>query len=437
MNIIILSGGSGQRLWPLSNDIRSKQFIRIFENENGECESMIQRVYRQIKSVDPNAKITIATSRKQASAIKNHLGEKVSICTEPARRDTFPAIALASVFLKDKENVGLDEPVIVCPVDPFVDDDYFEAIKKLSELVEKGDFKLNLMGVEPTEPSEKFGYIIPETKQSRSKVAEFKEKPDRETAKKYIADGALWNCGIFGFKLGYLLDIAHKLIDFTDYNDLYNKYETLTKISFDYAVVEKENAIQVMRFNGRWKDVGSWLTFTDELKTDIVGNCVTDDKCENTNILNELNIPILVMGMKDTIVAATSNGILVSSKKESDNIKPYVDKMDNTVMFEEKSWGNYTVLDIQNENMTVKITLREGQQLSYHSHQFRDEVWTVVSGKGHAVVDGIKKELAPGDTIVIKSGTKHKAIAETELCIIENQIGKDLSVSDKFKYDEI
>ena len=170
MNIILLSGGSGKRLWPLSNDIRSKQFIRIFENENGERESMVQRVYRQIKSVDTDAKITIATSKKQASAIKNQLGEKVSICTEPARRDTFPAIALASAFLKDKENIGLDEPVIVCPVDPFVDDDYFEAIKNLSSLVEKGDFKLNLMGVEPDEPSEKFGYIIPETKEAHPQM---------------------------------------------------------------------------------------------------------------------------------------------------------------------------------------------------------------------------------------------------------------------------
>lgn len=436
MNIILLSGGSGKRLWPLSNDIRSKQFIRIFENENGERESMVQRVYRQIKSVDTDAKITIATSKKQASAIKNQLGEKVSICTEPARRDTFPAIALASAFLKDKENIGLDEPVIVCPVDPFVDDDYFEAIKNLSSLVEKGDFKLNLMGVEPDEPSEKFGYIIPETKDAHSKVAEFKEKPDTETAKKYIADGALWNCGIFGFKLGYLLDIAHKLIDFSDYSDLYNKYETLTKISFDYAVVEKESAIQVMRFNGRWKDVGSWNTFTDELQNKIVGNCITDDKCDNTSILNELNIPILVMGMKDAVIAASSDGILVSSREESDKIKPYVDKMDNMAMFEEKSWGNYTVLDIQDGNMTVKITLRKGQQLSYHSHELRDEVWTIVSGTGYAIIDGVKKPLAPGDTLMIKSGIKHKAFAETELCIIENQIGMKLFASDKIKYDE-
>lgn len=436
MNIILLSGGSGKRLWPLSNDIRSKQFIRIFENENGERESMVQRVYRQIKSVDNNANITIATSKKQASAIKNQLGEKVSICTEPARRDTFPAIALASAFLKDKKNVGIDEPVIVCPVDPFVDDDYFEAIKNLSKLVETGEYNLNLMGVEPDEPSEKFGYIIPETKNPASRVSEFKEKPDTETAKKYISQGALWNCGVFGFRLGYLLDIAHNLIDFSDYNDLYSKYETLTKISFDYAVVEKESAIQVMRFNGKWKDVGSWNTFTDELQNKIVGNCFTDNKCYNTSILNELNIPILVMGLSDAVIAASSDGILVSTREESDKIKPYVDKMDNMAMFEEKSWGNYTVLDIQDGSMTVKITLKAGQSLSYHTHELRDEVWTILSGKGYAVIDGERKELNPGDTLMIKSGTKHKACAETELCIIENQIGMKLFASDKIKHKE-
>ena len=140
--------------------------------------------------------------------------------------------------------------------------------------------------------------------------------------------------------------------------------------------------------------------------------------------------------MKDAVIAASSDGILVSSREESDKIKPYVDKMDNMAMFEEKSWGNYTVLDIQDGNMTVKITLRKDQQLSYHSHELRDEVWTIVSGTGYAVIDGVKKELAPGDTLMIKSGTKHKAFAETELCIIENQIGLKLFASDKIKYDE-
>lgn len=160
------------------------------------------------------------------------------------------------------------------------------------------------------------------------------------------------------------------------------------------------------------------------------------DKGENTSILNELNIPILVMGMKDAVIAASSDGILVSTREESDKIKPYVDKMDNMAMFEEKSWGSYTVLDIQDGNMTVKITLRKGQSLSYHSHELRDEVWTIVSGTGYAVIDGEKKSLEPGDTLMIKSGVKHKAYAETELCIIENQIGMKLFASDKIKFED-
>ena len=201
MNIILLSGGSGKRLWPLSNDVRSKQFIKLFKNDD-EYESMVQRVYRQITTVDADAKITIATSKSQASAIKNQLGEKASICVEPCRRDTFPAIALAAAYLNDELGVEEDEAVVVCPVDPYVDNTYYEAVKTLQELAEQGGANLTLMGIEPTVPSEKYGYIIPESGEGVSKVKEFKEKPDKETAKKYLAQSALWNAGIFAFKLG-------------------------------------------------------------------------------------------------------------------------------------------------------------------------------------------------------------------------------------------
>ena len=160
MNIILLSGGSGKRLWPLSNDIRSKQFIKLFKN-NDQYESMVQRVYRQITTVEPEAKITIATSKSQASAIKNQLGDKVGISIEPCRRDTFPAIALAAAYLHDELGVGEDEAVVVCPVDPYVDNTYYEAVEQLQKLAEEGNANLTLMGIEPTYPSEKYGYIMP------------------------------------------------------------------------------------------------------------------------------------------------------------------------------------------------------------------------------------------------------------------------------------
>ena len=235
MNIILLSGGSGKRLWPLSNDVRSKQFIKIFKNEDGDYESMVQRVYNKIKKVDKDATITIATSKSQISAIHNQLGTDVGISVEPCRRDTFPAIALATAYLVDVLGVPADESVVVCPVDPYVNDDYFEAIKKLSDQAAKGEANLVLMGIEPTYPSEKYGYIIPEDKNDTSKVLSFKEKPTVEVAKDYISKGALWNGGVFAYKLKYVLDKAHELINFEDYNDLFDKYGTLEKISFDYS----------------------------------------------------------------------------------------------------------------------------------------------------------------------------------------------------------
>ena len=182
MNIILLSGGSGKRLWPLSNDVRSKQFIKLFKDNDGNYESMVQRVYRQIATVDKGASITIATSKSQVSAIHNQLGDKVSVCVEPSRRDTFPAIVLAATYLADEKGISREECVVVCPVDPYVDDTYYETVAELENQVKNGQANITLMGIEPTYPSDKYGYIIPESKSDVSKVKEFKEKPDIATA---------------------------------------------------------------------------------------------------------------------------------------------------------------------------------------------------------------------------------------------------------------
>lgn len=435
MNIILLSGGSGKRLWPLSNDVRSKQFIKLFKDDNGEYESMVQRVYRQITTVDPDAKITIATSKSQASAIKNQLGDNVGISIEPCRRDTFPAIALAAAYLHDELGVGEDEAVVVCPVDPYVDNTYYEAVEQLQKLAEEGNANLTLMGIEPTYPSEKYGYIMPLSGEKVSKVKEFKEKPNRETAEKYIKENALWNAGIFAFKLSYLLAKSHSLIDFTDYRDLFNKYETLKKISFDYAVVEKEESIQVLRYSGDWKDVGTWNMMAEVMADQTKGKVVLDEECENTNVVNELNIPILCMGCKDMIVAASGDGILISDKERSGYMKPYVEKIETEAMYAEKSWGTYTVIDVQPGSMTVKVSMKAGEHMTYHMHNHREEVWTVVSGEGKSIVDGMEQILRAGDVITIAAGCKHTVEAITALDIVEVQIGDEISVADKIKFE--
>ena len=398
MNIILLSGGSGKRLWPLSNDIRSKQFIKIFKTADG-YESMVQRVYRQIKEVDADASVTIATSKTQVSSIHNQLGNSVGVCVEPCRRDTFPAIALATAYLHDVKGVGLDEAVVVCPVDPYVNNDYFAALKTLSELAGQGNANLSLMGIEPTYPSEKYGYIIPQSADAVSPVKTFKEKPDAATAEKYIAQGALWNGGVF-----------------------------------DYAVVENESRIQVMRFAGQWKDMGTWNTLTEAMEEPSIGKAMLNDTCQNVHVLNELDVPVLCMGLKDVVVSASPEGILVSDKEQSSYIKPYVDSIHQQIMFAEKSWGSFRVLDVEDASMTIKITLTPGHGMNYHSHENRDEVWTVISGTGHAILDGVRRDVKAGDILTMPAGCRHTVFADSELKIIEVQLGPAISVEDKQKY---
>lgn len=434
MNIILLSGGSGKRLWPLSNDIRSKQFIKIFKQSNGTYESMLQRMYHNIKEIDKKGSITIATSKSQVSAIFNQLGENVGISVEPCRRDTFPAIALASEYLKDVRGIGLDEVVIVCPVDPYVKREYFEALQNLAVQAEKNEANLVLMGVEPTYPSEKYGYIIPKSNTATAMVSTFKEKPTVDLAKQYIEEGALWNGGVFAFKLSYLIDKAHELIDYIDYEDMLKRYESLPKISFDYAVVEKEKKIQVQRFQGEWKDLGTWNTLTEAMEDAVFGNGILNDNCKNVHIVNEMDVPILAMGLHDVVISASPEGILVSDKEQSSYIKPIVDGFEQQIMFAEKSWGSFRVIDVEKESLTIKVTLNPKHSMNYHSHKNRDEAWVVIQGSGKAILDGVEREIQVGDVLTMHAGCRHTVMATTGLKLIEVQLGKDISVQDKEKH---
>ncbi len=440
MNIILLSGGSGKRLWPLSNDVRSKQFIKLFRKQGAvgtiDYESMVQRIYGQIKSVIPDAQITIATSKAQISAIHNQLGTDVAISLEPCRRDTFAAIALATAYLHDIKRVPVSEAVVVCPVDPYVEEGYFECIEGLFNAAQNGEKKLVLMGIEPTYPSEKYGYIKPAYDADGSVSYTFTEKPDAVTAAKYISEGALWNGGVFAYKLSYVLDKSKELLGTSDYSELFSNYENLKKISFDYAVVENETSIDVLRYSGTWKDLGTWNTLTEAMDEHVIGEGVLDETCENVHVINELDVPILGMGLKDVVIGASPDGILISDKKQSSFIKPFVDAFDHQIMFAEKSWGSYRVLDIGSQSLTVKVTLNPGHKMNYHSHERRDEVWAVIDGDGQATVDGKTHTVKIGDVINLPMGSKHTVVAgKNGLQLIEVQIGTDIKVEDKKKYE--
>jgi mannose-1-phosphate guanylyltransferase len=215
---------------------------------------------------------------------------------------------------------------------------------------------------------------------------------------------------------------------------LFSKYDTLTKISFDYAVVEKEPSIQVMRFAGAWKDLGTWNTLTEAMGEASVGEAILSNTCENVHIVNELGVPVLAMGLHDVVISASPEGILVSDKEQSSYIKPFVDKIDQQIMFAEKSWGSFRVLDVETESMTIKVTLNAGHKMNYHNHKNRDEVWVVIAGKGRTIVDGMEQEVHPGDVVTMQAGCRHTVLAETELKLVEVQLGAEINVHDKQKF---
>lgn len=445
MNIIILSGGSGKRLWPLSNEIRSKQFLKLIKGENNEKESMVQRVYRQIKTAGIDADIVVATGKVQVDSIKSQLGNNVDIVLEPERRDTFPAIVLASSYLSLKKNIREDEVVLVLPVDPYAELKYFETLLKLEQVVKNGIADIALMGIKPTYPSAKYGYIIPKDElgpftKEYTLVQCFQEKPTEEFAQELISKGAMWNGGVFAFKLGYLMKIAEQYLEFDSFEDVVSQYSKLPKISFDYEVVEKETSIAMVEYGDTWKDLGTWNTLTEVMDDITIGKVIISDDCHNTHIINELDIPITVLGANSMVIAASPDGILVTDKHQSSYLKQYVDTISQRPMYEERRWGEYKVLDytVYGDGMlslTKQMFIKAGEKISYQTHKVRDEIWTIVDGCGDLILDGHVRNVRRGDVAYITKGMKHAIRASTDLRFIEVQIGTELSESDIERFD--
>lgn len=432
MNIVLLSGGSGKRLWPLSNEIRSKQFLKLLSDANGGHESMVQRVYRQITQAGIQANIVVATSATQVESIRGQLPDDVDVVVEPERRNTFPAIVLAASYLESRKQMDPEETVIVLPVDPYVEVAYFETFQQMDARVQQGGADLVLMGIKPSYPSEKYGYIIP---REGGSVAGFKEKPSEASAKMLIEQGALWNAGVFAFKLKYLMKIADNYVDSRDFDDVVAHYESLKKDSFDYEVVEKADALAVIPYNGEWKDIGTWNTLTEEMQEESIGDVVMGEACINTHVINELSIPVVALGTQNLVIAAGQDGILVSDKHKSSYIKPYVENIDNRPMYEERRWGEYKVYDYSQyadgtKSLTKHVTINAGCAQDYHVHRYKDEVITVANGEGELVVDGCLIKLSRGDSISIRRGQKHAIRAFQDLQLISVQISEDNTEND-------
>ncbi len=438
MKIVLLSGGSGKRLWPLSNDTRSKQFLKVLQSEDGQMESMVQRVWRQLGRVGLANDALVAVGAKQREIIRSQLPETVATVVEPVRRDTFPAIALAATYLY-AAGTRLDEVVAVLPVDPYVEDGFFAKVRELEADLQETGAELALIGVRPTYPSAKYGYIVPEADSdgdaSCRPVRRFVEKPSETEAEALIAAGALWNCGVFAFKLDTIIRL---LIDKglpIHYEEMVKQYERLPAISFDYEVVEKAGSVVAVPYGGDWKDLGTWNTLTEEMSVGTIGRGLVSADSVNTHVVNELDMLVTVIGLSDIVVAASPDGILVADKARSPQLKEMLKDIRQRPMYEEKRWGTSRVMDCKQledgrEMLTRAVRMNAGQCMSYHFHLNRDEYWTVVSGEGTFVMNHIGSRVQVGDTIHIPAGTPHSIRAGSDMEWIEVQMGSRVSAED-------
>lgn len=438
VHVILLSGGSGTRLWPLSNNSRSKQFLKVLRDTNGNPESMVQRTFRMIKKLLPDSDIAIATCESQVNSIELQIEGDYSIVVEPERRDTAPAIMLACAYLAFERNISKDDTIVVMPIDTYSEEGFYKKVGELNSAVQSRIADLILLGVKPTFPSTKYGYIVPSGKgQKVLSVTKFVEKPEKRLAEQLIEEGALWNCGVFAFRLSYLITLLNVYIQSTEFDEIRSGYQSLPKNSFDYEVVEKASSIAVMPCSVEWKDLGTWNTLAEEMTDSYSGRVVVDENtCTNTHVINETGLPLVVSGMNNAMIVATPDGILVSGKKESAYIKPHVEQAAvSRPMFEARRWGEYRVIDIGvyadgHKALTKELVIKAGKQLSYQLHERRSEVWTIVSGLGEVVIDGKINKIKAGDIVDIPAGKKHSLRAFEDVHAIEVQIGDTLIEED-------
>ena len=428
MHIILLCGGPGRRLWPVSNGTRAKQYLKLLPGPDGVAESMVQRMARQIRENLPDQPVTAVAPAAQLDALRAQLGPQVPIIIEQERRGTCPAIALAVATLMEQKRLRDDEPVVVIPCDTYTDAGYFRVISRMAELVADGSVPLALMGVPPAEPSDRYGYVLASECAEESggalPVARFAEKPSPVDAARLIADGAFWNAGVFAFLPGMLSPLSALLT---------------AAGSFDRNVVERSSGTRVIPYEGLWQDLGTWQNLSHLLSHQAVGNTHTED-CRNCTVINELNIPLLVHGARSMIVAASPDGILVADKAVSGSIKDEVDRLAARPMYEERRWGVYKVVDTAEfadgfSALTKQLTLNPGCSISYQRHTHREEVWTFIDGSGEIVIDGERRPVGRGDVIRIPRGVKHALRAVTPLTFIEVQTGSHLVEEDIERFD--
>jgi mannose-1-phosphate guanylyltransferase len=432
LRVILLSGGVGARLWPLSNGHRSKVFLKLLPAPDGSTESMIQRIIRQLDSVGLLNSAIVITHHSQSDLISHHISDRIRVISEPCRRGTFNAVALSSVYLSDLMKAGPDETVCVLPVDLFVDDGFYEVIKRLPAILSESRSDLALLGVAPTHASEQYGYILPAntTNKDYYKIQKFVEKPKKATARTLIKKKALWNCGVFAFKLSFMLDVIKQKYLPTNFEHLCSLFEPLMESSFDQEVVERTLNAIVVPYHGCWDDLGSWESLTQQLPSNTIGPGSLSHGTSNTQLINELSIPVHVIGAKGMIVAASPNGVIVAAKKSSNEIKNVLSNLETEqgIMYEEKNWGSITVLDNRDggdglSTRTSKIKMFAGSQSQLAAQEGCQICIIILSGFAEFDAGDDHRSIRAGDMERLSVGIRYRIKSTTPLEYLKIEIG--------------
>ena len=455
---IILAGGSGSRLWPLSRELYPKQLLNLNSDK-----SLLQSTFERLEGFMPKDNIVSITNTKHTSNVRMQLSElssKVNLLSEPVSKNTAPAIALAVKFIMQKSNS--DPVIIVVPSDHLIEnqDKFLSTVKKGEKLAEAG--YIVTFGIKPDYPETGYGYINTSNElQDGFKVKEFVEKPDLETAKQYLKAGTYyWNSGIFMFKASTLIQKVEKLapeianisneIDFTKSDEIpFIKFDKMPNISIDYAVMEKSDRIALVKLESDWNDLGSWQSIYDVSQKDKNGNVfvghVLDKDSKNSFVYSSSKL-VATIGLEDTVIVETEDAILACKKDKTQDVK-YIyntlkEQNDNTHLVHKtvyRPWGFYTVIAQGKGFITKIIHVNPGQKLSLQSHNHRSEHWVVLSGMALVKLDGKDYTLSPGHSVDIPVKAIHSLQNpyDEDLEIIEVQKGEILLEEDIIRYEDM
>ncbi|NOU80480.1 NTP transferase domain-containing protein [Paenibacillus sp. LMG 31459] len=431
MHTILLSGGSGMRLWPLSGSLRSKMFLPLLPAPDGGTESMIGRVCRQLAQAGLDESVLFVAHQEQLAITRRYTGNKFPVIGEPHKRGTFTAAAYGALHLYSAGKARPEDIICVAPADMYADEDFFRLFPQFPDILASSQAELLLLGTQPAYPSDQYGYIVPAQggTEAYAQVLSFAEKPDIAKARELIEEQALWNCGVFAFRLSFLLSHLQRMGLPADHAAFAVQYAGLPVRSFDKEVAEHSTKAVVVRHKGEWSDLGSWDTLAARLDSPLTGEGGLWGECRDTHIVNELKVPLHVIGVPGIVAIASPEGILVAARKEANMIKDILQEHSvQEPRYGEAGWGSYTLLD-QAANGTRLVLTMILRLLPEHDIPEMDckhsaKTWMIVSGHGEVTVNGAAAAASAGGIFTIARGDRHAVRAVSTMKLIEVRISE-------------